>query len=143
MQNNHKKKIDLQPSSLDELLSDEPTDFFEIVRSPAERLFWKFGGVRAFHRACKEAGFHIEVSGLYKWLYPRSKGGTDGKIPTSKWPLILKAAKKVGILLNESDMDARYFPFPKPTRYEDQMGIYGVTATRKVKIVRGRRVKIK
>lgn len=123
----------IKPQSLSELLgeseekiSDEYLGFYKTPRSQAERVLWKFGGVRKFCRALDELGVHLEVSGVYKWLYSREKGGTNGRIPTKAWPLILSAAKHCGLIITKDDMDFRSFPFPKPRVYQEQRGIYGV-----------------
>ena len=70
----------------------------------AERVIYKFGGARDLWRMINEvAPGTIDASAIYRWTYPREKGGTGGIIPTRNLALILKAARLQGILLDEGD----------------------------------------
>lgn len=44
---------------------------------------------------------------VFRWDYPRAKGGTGGFIPTKAWPDILLAARCDGIILTSEDFDPR------------------------------------
>lgn len=48
-----------------------------------------------------------DVATIYKWTYPRDKGGTDGLVPSSAMPAVLKAADVLGIELTSEDIDPR------------------------------------
>jgi hypothetical protein len=76
-----------------------------IIHSQAYRIIDKFGGARKLARSLKAIGRPRNPSVIYKWMYPRNKGGTDGLIPTSAWPDLLLAAKAEGILLEPEDKD--------------------------------------
>lgn len=49
------------------------------MTTPAERIIEKFGGVSELARL---SGW--SANSIYKWTYPKSKGGTGGLIPTDK-----------------------------------------------------------
>ena len=71
----------------------------------AQRLFHAFGGPRHLLRAIHELNPQNPAyapATIYKWGYPRSRGGTDGIIPTAAWPIIIEAAKLEGIVLDET-----------------------------------------
>ena len=65
----------------------------------ADRIIARFGG----HRALADA-VNRDVATVYKWSYPKARGGTDGLIPSSVMPEILKAAKEHGVFLSQSDL---------------------------------------
>jgi hypothetical protein len=77
-------------------------------QSQAERVIAKFGGARRLYAALKEIDpVNCRTpSIIYRWTYPRQKGGTGGVIPTAAWTGILKAARIEGIFLTEDD----FFP---------------------------------
>lgn len=59
-------------------------------KSPAEIVIEKFGG----HAAVAEL-LKVDVSRIYRWTYPRKKGGTDGLVPQKhQAPLMAKAREK-------------------------------------------------
>jgi hypothetical protein len=73
------------------------------VTTQASRIFAKFGGVPALHRALDAAGFTYDISSLYRWALPREKGGSAGVIPTAAQTCVAKAARREGILLTAED----------------------------------------
>ena len=75
--------------------------------SQAERVIAKFGGARALSAALASVSTPRDPSVVYKWTYPKERGGTDGRIPTNAWDNILKAARKYGIILTAEDLDPR------------------------------------
>ena len=86
----------------------------------AERILARFGGASRLHAILAELGHPLAHATLYKWTYPKERGGTGGFIPTSAWPLILKAAAHEGIILTSDDMDPREIPLSAsyvPTAY--------------------------
>lgn len=67
----------------------------------AEVIIKKCGGVPSL---AKIAG--VDVTRVYRWTYPKRRGGTGGTIPTKHQNNILKRARNKGIDLNPSD----FFP---------------------------------
>ena len=66
----------------------------------AQRIIDRFGGVPALSAAIKK-----DVSAIYKWNYPRKSGGTDGLVPSSAIPEVMKAADVLGIEFKQGDWD--------------------------------------
>lgn len=87
-----------------------PKAIYEIedhVESQAERIIKKFGGVGPLLKALQKIGKPKTRSTVYRWVYPREKGGTGGVIPTSVWPDIFIAARFEGVFLSPEEVDAR------------------------------------
>lgn len=76
-----------------------PTIFDDGKRSQAERLIAKFGGY-----AQLAAAIDVDRTTVYKWTYPRVKGGTDGVVPSFALGKIRKAARFHGVLLTDDDL---------------------------------------
>lgn len=55
----------------------------------------------------RAAGYRINTSTVYKWTYPKSKGGSGGLIPTQSWPAVFDAARRAGLTITPSDIDPR------------------------------------
>ena len=70
----------------------------------AERIYAKFGGASKLCKAMVDAGVPRVVSAIYRWNLPRSHGGTDGLIPSSALPDVLKAARLYGIVITPEDL---------------------------------------
>lgn len=83
-----------------------------VVRTQAERVIRRFGGPKQLVDAINASGGKKNLSSIYRWQYPKEKGGTGGVIPTAAWPLILDAAKFAGIVLRQEDFD----PMPRETK---------------------------
>lgn len=64
----------------------------------AHKIIKKFGGAR---RLAYAAG--LEPSRVYKWTYPKDRGGTGGMIPSSVVATIQVAAETAGIELKPED----------------------------------------
>lgn len=77
------------------------------MKSQAQRIIDKFGNPYRLSAALKRAGITRNATAIYKWTYPRSKGGTDGLIPTKALNEILAAARLEGIMLTQDDLDPR------------------------------------
>lgn len=90
------------------MISD--ADLERSKQTQAQRVIHKFGGARALCRAlnevCGEDKRYYNPSSIYRWTYPRDKGGTGGTIPTRAMVYIFKAARLYGLLLTEED----FFP---------------------------------
>lgn len=72
-------------------------------QTQAARIFARFGGPGNLCRALKEAGAERERSAVYKWSYPKNKGGTGGFVPSSAIEDVKRAARYAGILLTDAD----------------------------------------
>ena len=66
--------------------------------NPAHAVIQKFGGVEA---VAATTGKHI--SRIYRWTYPRDRGGTGGLIPPADAQKILRAARERGLDITASD----------------------------------------
>lgn len=59
--------------------------------TPAENIIRKLGGAQAVAELLK-----VNVSNVHRWTYPKSRGGTGGKIPTRHQSALLdKAGDKI------------------------------------------------
>lgn len=79
-------------------------------RTQAYRIFLKFGGVVGLFEALNLIEKPRQLQNMYKWLYPKEKGGSDGIIPSHAMPDILMAARYMGIVLSSEDLDPRAIP---------------------------------
>lgn len=77
------------------------------VLNQAERVVQKFGGARQLARILKRVGRPKHPASIFRWTYPREKGGTGGIIPTAAWPDLIHAARIEGVVLTAEDMDVR------------------------------------
>jgi hypothetical protein len=77
-----------------------------IARSQAERVIGKFGGVAGLVKALKrlDESKHRDPSNVYRWMYPKTKGGTGGLVPTAALADVYEAARLEGILLSAEDV---------------------------------------
>lgn len=69
--------------------------------TPAQRVIEKCGGETA---VAEMAG--VNVSRVYRWTYPKARGGTNGVIPSRHQQMILNKAKEAGIDLRPDDFFA-------------------------------------
>ncbi|MCB1476600.1 MAG: hypothetical protein H6883_07075 [Rhodobiaceae bacterium] len=65
---------------------------------PAKSVIAKLGGVEA---VANVTGKH--VSRIYRWMYPKDRGGTGGFIPQSDYGALLSYARASGIELSPSE----------------------------------------
>lgn len=76
-------------------------------RTQAERVFQRFGGVRALWKALRAPGMpesaHRSISALYRWNLPKPTG-TGGLVPTCAIPDVMAAARREGILIESEDL---------------------------------------
>jgi hypothetical protein len=77
------------------------------MSNSAEIIISKLGGVDEVARA---AG--VDVSRVYRWTYPKERGGTDGEVPRRHWQSLIMAAHMRGIELQHDD----FFQIPRPTK---------------------------
>ena len=69
--------------------------------SPAQHVIDVFGGVVPL---CEAAG--VRRSTVYRWTWPKSRGGTDGHIPRWHHENILQAAHDRGLSLTAVELVA-------------------------------------
>lgn len=83
-------------------------NLFELVRPQAQTLVAKFGGPRELARILRQCSDnpkdHITPSTIYRWMYPRSRGGRGGEIPLESLQIILKCARLAGVMLKTEDI---------------------------------------
>jgi len=65
---------------------------------PARTIIEKLGGPTKISHKINVSRTHI-----YKWTYPRDKGGTGGTIPYWQIPKLLEMANSEGVTLSEYD----------------------------------------
>ena len=81
---------------------------FNMGGSQADRVICKFGGPCRLSRIFKAIGRPRSLSSIYLWLYPKSRRGTGGLIPTQAWDDIFRAARYEGIVITPEDLDPRH-----------------------------------
>ncbi|SFJ68745.1 helix-turn-helix domain-containing protein [Methylobacterium brachiatum] len=69
--------------------------------TPAEKIIAKFDGARSLAHA-----IGVKPSAVYRWTYPRERGGTGGYVPTAHIPKIKDAADLLGVVLTAEDWEA-------------------------------------
>lgn len=67
--------------------------------SAAARIIARFNGVKSLSMATG-----IDQAAIYRWDYPKSKHGCDGRIPSHQHKKILAAAKARGINLRPEEL---------------------------------------
>jgi hypothetical protein len=66
--------------------------------SIAERIIKKCGGPRAVAEM-----LNVKEPTVYRWTYPKSRGGTDGLVPSRYQSRLLRSARLKGISLSPED----------------------------------------
>lgn len=64
----------------------------------AQRIIDRFGGARRLAKLLR-----FDPSRVYKWTYPRDKGGTGGLVPAAVIPRIQALADIEGISISAAD----------------------------------------
>lgn len=91
----------------------------------ARRIIKKFGGAKALRDSLALASpeHSLSLVQVYRWTYPRHKGGTGGFIPPRLIRPLLKASRIAGVLLEAHDLytdvefgDADKKPAPEPKK---------------------------
>ena len=67
----------------------------------AKRIIDKFGGPRQLARA-----IGCQPAAVYRWTYPRTRGGTDGYLPNAVKDRVKSAADLLGIEITVEDWAA-------------------------------------
>lgn len=88
------------------------------IGTQAYRVLMKFGGPSKFHEILIESGSTLSKIRIYKWMYPRARGGGGGIIPVKAYDKIFRAAKYAGILLTSADLDPRANPDATSAHFE-------------------------
>jgi hypothetical protein len=68
-------------------------------KTPAERMYDAFGNAKRLAVLCG-----LDIVSVYRWNYPKEKGGTGGNIPHGNFEKILAAAKANKIKITKSDL---------------------------------------
>jgi hypothetical protein len=84
------------------------------AKTQAEVIFSKFGSATRLHLVFLAIGRPYNKATIYKWAYPRSKGGSNGWVPTRAWPDVLAAARYFGVFITSEEMDPRSYLPKKP-----------------------------
>lgn len=87
-------------------LTKKPSDV-AIQGCQAQRILLKFGGPYELQRLLRLAGTYRSVPAIYRWMYPKDKGGSGGIIPSSFLVIISDVARLAGIVLTSEDLDPR------------------------------------
>jgi hypothetical protein len=72
--------------------------------SPARRVIEKFATDKRSGEYVLARALGCSVATVYRWDYPRARGGTDGRIPARWQTEILRAAAELGIKLTPADL---------------------------------------
>lgn len=75
---------------------------YPTLSKQAAKIALKFGGPALLAKALASSRSRTVV---YRWLYPKSEGGTDGRIPPAAWLDVKRAARDLGILLTVEDFE--------------------------------------
>lgn len=75
----------------------------------ATRIFQKFGTVKHLCEVLALIGRPRNINSLYKWQYPRWRGGMAGFIPHRAIADVLAAARFDGILITPEELDPRTY----------------------------------
>lgn len=102
--------------------------------SQAERVIECLGGVDHLAELLGMVGHPLVLSTIYRWTYPKERGGSGGLIPGFLWPVIFQCARLEGIILGPQELDPR--PMPKRIRLCDAMGRYKVRSALKKRLRR-------
>lgn len=73
----------------------------------AQRVIAKFGNARRLSEATRrlaDESLHRSPHVVYRWTYPKERGGTDGRIPSSALDAVLAAARLEGIFITAADL---------------------------------------
>jgi amino-acid N-acetyltransferase len=72
----------------------------------AARIIAYFGGARELAKALQalnDEGYARDPSSIYRWTYPRSRGGHDGVIPGDMILAVKAAARLLGIVIPDHE----------------------------------------
>lgn len=71
------------------------------MQNIAANIILKFGGAYTLAKI-----IDIDVTQIYRWTYPKDKGGTNGVIPTKHQQTLLTKAKEFGVDVKPEDFFA-------------------------------------
>lgn len=71
-----------------------------MMYNQAQRIITRFGGYARIAQAIGK-----DVSAIYKWNYDKIRGGSNGLVPSSAIPDVVKAADILGIEFKPGDWD--------------------------------------
>ena len=74
-----------------------------MTKTPAQRVIAKFGGAAVVAELTQK-----HISRVFRWTYPKSRGGSGGFSPWAEAVKLLAFAPRHGVELTPAD----FFPFP-------------------------------
>lgn len=77
------------------------------MKAPAHSIIEKLGGPAAV-----AAIANVHLSRVYRWMAPKSQGGTGGVIPQRHWPGLLAKARAEGVELSTDEFLPLLPPVP-------------------------------
>jgi hypothetical protein len=90
----------------------------DLIRPQAQVIVSKFGGPYELSRTLKACSSdpedHYTPSAIYRWMYPRSKGGTGGEIPVHALHTLMKIARLAGVMLTTEEIYPHLMPESSP-----------------------------
>lgn len=80
---------------------------YKTSSNQARNVIARFGGPYELAKALaslENPDYTRDPSQIYRWMYPKARGGTDGMIPTSAIAAVKAAARYVGLLLSSEEL---------------------------------------
>lgn len=100
----HKTK---ELEELNDLIGETDKPEVVVALTQAGRILLKFGGPKRLSEILLAIGRPRTYATVFRWDYPKEKGGTGGWIPGNAWPDIFAAARFEGLILTSEDIDPR------------------------------------
>lgn len=80
------------------------------IHTQASRIITKFvgghpGGPVRLARLLTKHGYPTNTATIYRWTYPKEKGGTGGLVPTAALNQLLYIARIEGVLITADDLN--------------------------------------
>ena len=89
----------------------------------AGKIITKAGGARNLSRLIEFAtGIKVDPSAIYRWNYPKDKGGTGGFIPSSAIPKVTAAFRKDRQVVSQKDFSLDWILNPEQCHEGDDDG---------------------
>ena len=74
--------------------SDKPPVDKPRTITQADKVISAFGGPKVL-----SSQLRVTIATVYRWQYPRTRGGSDGLVPAYMWPDLLDLADEMGVEL--------------------------------------------
>lgn len=92
------------------------------MATQAERIVRKFGGPYRLAKLLSRIGKPRDIATIYRWMYPKSRGGTGGVIPARSLAELIHVARVEGVFLTASELDPRGGELSRADHIGDPMG---------------------